>query len=141
MLGQSFAPLGSDDETRQRQQQAGGSAISPVQEAIKLLSLRIPRFQGPTPIPQALLTAPGIAGLPTAPGMPGTGGVEGNPLQQLLFRMIQGGFGGNQPAGVGSFGAPPPRPAPTQTAPAIPPLRQQRQEYRQQGGMTLPRYE
>jgi hypothetical protein len=108
-LGQSFAPLGNDDPLRESQ--APGGAISPVQEAIKLLSLRLPRYVGQgSPIPQGLLSSPGMAGLQG--GMPGMAGQQGNPIAEMLMRMISGGFGGSGSQMTQPFGAPPPKVVP-----------------------------
>jgi hypothetical protein len=86
-LGQSFAPLGTSDPTRQQNGRSG--PISPVQESIQTLNLRLPRFIGPgAPAPQALLRAPGMAGMPTPESM------ESNPILAALARMITGGFMG-----------------------------------------------
>lgn len=89
MLGQSFAPLGNDPQQRPQ----GGIGGSPIQEAIRTLSLRVPRWTGggTAPAPQALLQSPGMG------GMPGMSGTE-NPIMQALMRMIQGGFGGGMPS-------------------------------------------
>lgn len=84
-LGQSFAPLGSDDISRREQ---GGGPISPVQESIQTLSLRLPRFiSGGSPVPRALLAGlggnPGIgsAALPAASPEP-------NPVEEWIRRMM-----------------------------------------------------
>lgn len=141
MLGQSFAPLGGEDDLQQRQQAQGGG-ISPIQEAIKLLSLRIPRFMGQTPIPQPLLNSPGMAGLPSGVLQ----GTSQNPLQQALELIIKGGFGAGGTSGGTASGSggtilppkiipgidegepapgtmykPPTQPAPTPAAPQQPP--------------------
>lgn len=88
MLGQTFAPLGDPNDLQDPRRNA--PSASPVQEAIKLLSLRIPRWtgSGTAPIPQPLLTGPGSAGLPTAE----------NPIEQMLRKLLLGGIptGGDQ---------------------------------------------
>lgn len=60
--GVSFLPNG--DQRYQRP--SGGTGASPVQEAIKVLSLRVPRVVGSTPLaPLALLTGQGGGGAPS----------------------------------------------------------------------------
>jgi hypothetical protein len=87
MLGQSFAPLG-DPDALTRQQEPG--AVNPVQEAIKVLTLRLPRVLGASPVPQELLRGLGSAGLPSRR----PGGVdpdrEQNPLTDFLQRLVGG---------------------------------------------------
>lgn len=88
--GVTFLPQG-DALYRQKGQQPQGSA--PVQEAVKVLSLRVPNVLGANPLaPLALLTAPG------------SGEVPAGLLQQLLRQQ-------------GLLGAPP---APTTAAPSSP---------------------
>jgi hypothetical protein len=59
--GVSFLPNGD-----QRYQRPGTAGASPVQEAIKVLSLRVPRVVGSTPLaPLALLTGQGGGGAPS----------------------------------------------------------------------------
>lgn len=115
-----------------------GGPVSPVQQAIRLLSLRLPKFSGPNGFaPPSLLNGPGAQGNPafgpnpmfSAP--PGGGG-RGNPLLEALLRMAGGGGGGlpGMPGGGGT-GAPHvipgdlsnvPRPEPVGSAPVpIPP--------------------
>lgn len=119
MIGQSFAPLGNDDP-RQQPGAVGGPGGSPVQEAIKLLSLRMPRTLGASaPAPQGLLNSHGMAGM------------GGNPLTALIMQMLQqGGMGAQGAAGAApapkvGYVAPPLPPGsapiwnpPTETAPA-----------------------
>src|SRR3990167_3121185 len=93
--GFSFLPNG---DGAYRKPQSGGS---PLQQAIQVLSLRVPRVVGSTPLaPLSLLTSPGGADIP-----------EG-----LLRRMEQSLSGANAPTQppVASLGAPPP-PRPGQT--------------------------
>jgi len=79
-LGLSFAP--GQDEMTQRQNGAGPST-SPIQEAIRVLSLRMPRVLGASsPAPAALLSGPGSQGL---------GGHPGNPIIEQLLRALLGG--------------------------------------------------
>ena len=59
--GVSFLPGGDQSYTR-----PGAAGSSPVQEAIKVLSLRVPRVVGSTPLaPLALLSGQGGGGLPS----------------------------------------------------------------------------
>lgn len=65
MTGVSFQP-GIDDERKRREQQNGGQTGN-VQEAIKVLSLRLPKVVGAQGVsPSALLTSPGGMGQPDA---------------------------------------------------------------------------
>ena len=76
-FGLSFAPTAQNQQEQQNQIQA------PIQNAIRLLSLRIPSFAGSrSPIPDALLQAPGGAGLGMA-----TGETPGG-LDQWLRRLF-----------------------------------------------------
>ena len=135
-LGLTFAPT---NQNLQEAQAGGGPGGSPVQQAIRVLSLRMPRSPrvvgAPGIAPQALLQAPGAAGIPTPPGMvpnlaagmpSGAGGA--NPMLEFLRRLLSGGA---TPMQAGSFSAPlphvgfalPPVPsaeAPMSQAPAPP---------------------
>lgn len=86
MLGQSFAPLG--DPQTERMQGQGTGPVNPVQEAIKVLSLKIPRATGAGQgaIPTGLMMGQGAAGL--------GGDGSGNPLMDLLRNLL-----GGMPAG------------------------------------------
>ena len=97
-FGLSFSPTGKDD-----QQQAGANQ-TPIQDAIKVLSLRIPQFHGGI-APQQLLGGPGSAGLPGG-GAPGVGGIPGG-LDEFLRRLF--GMGGGMPGGMpgGPMAGPP----------------------------------
>jgi hypothetical protein len=81
VIGLSFLPNAADEEERKKRLQnlTGG----PVQEAIKILSLSIPRVSG----------AQGIAPMPllTARGMAGMGGGLADPVVESV--MQQFGFG------------------------------------------------
>src|SRR5689334_7965166 len=62
-FGLSFVPNGTPDPM----QGGGQAAVEPVQQAIKYLSLRLPKFpQGAVLAPQALLSSPGGQGSPFA---------------------------------------------------------------------------
>lgn len=106
MLGQSFLPGGNDD--RMRQDQAGAGPSNPIQEAIKVLSLKLPRVVGAgAPAPQELLTGLGGAGVQ-------------NPIAQILQQMF--GQGSPQAAGGamgGESGAGMPAPPPSGGKPRI----------------------
>jgi hypothetical protein len=94
-IGQSFAPLGDEDMQNRAN---GNQGASPVQEAIKTLSMRMPRTVGAgAPAPAALLNSLGGAGLPTPMG----GGQPDNPLLEALKRLLGGALGGS---GLPSFG-------------------------------------
>lgn len=97
--GLSFSPLGADPSKRP----TDTTQNAPIQEAIRVLSMRVPRMNGSAPsvAPNALLSGQGSGGL--APG--GTGGTTMG-LEQLLRKL----FG--MPA-TGSF-------APAQGAPGAP---------------------
>lgn len=92
-LGQSFVPFGSSDEDPSAQ-----GATNPVQEAVQLLSLRRPRVLGVSPVPEALLSGLGSAGLPEE---------GGNPIMSALLQMIRGGF--TAPPTITGAGIPTPR--------------------------------
>ena len=106
--GLSFSPLGADPTKRP----AGERPNQPIQEAIRVLSLRVPQMRGGAPslAPNALLQAPGSGGIASPMG----GGQTNLGLEQLLRRL----FG--MPA-TGAF-APPvaaPPSAPPMAAPAL----------------------
>lgn len=78
-LGRSFAP--NSDQMSQRP--PGGAGQSPVQEAVRVLSLRLPRVVGASaPAPGALMGGMGGQGL---------AGPTSNPIVQQLMQMILGG--------------------------------------------------
>ena len=108
-IGLSFAPTG------QRDAQNGPDA-SPLQQAIKILSLRVPQNAGAGGIaPTALLTGPGAAGLG------GLGG--GMDLLAFLRRLLQPGAP-RQPGGMGGvpgMGSAPGVPPPSVPLPNITP--------------------
>lgn len=95
-FGLSFSPTQQNSNTQNPNNQsptAGGSG-SPIQDAIKVLSLRIPHITGPGGIaPPGLLNSAGGAGMPQG----GAGGLE-----EFLRRL----FGGQGIPGMGA--APPP---------------------------------
>ena len=62
-FGVSFLPNG-DQRFQRPQDQPGGTGRAPLQEAVKILSMRVPRVVGANPLaPMALLNAPGGGGL------------------------------------------------------------------------------
>ena len=78
LLGQSFQPgqAGFGGQQGESQGGPGGQATTPIQTAIKLLSLRLPRTVGQSPLaPAPLLNAPGAQGV----------GANGAALLQALF--------------------------------------------------------
>ncbi len=105
-LGTSYSPLSQEDPT-QRKPLAG----RPVQEAIKMLSLRMPRVQGAQALaPSALLNAPGSQGMSM------------EALRKLLQQLSGGGAATPASAAAPSL-APPslPSPAVPSLAPTFPP--------------------
>ncbi len=123
-LGISFAP-GADDQQRQQQGGTAPSGVPPLQTAIRLLSLRLPRVGGANALaPGPLLQSAGGAGLQGAlsGGAGGIGGGGPLTLEQLLLRLFGpgsalgrpggpvsapgGGFTGNAGGGQGFMGAP-----------------------------------
>lgn len=71
-IGQSFAPTG---QNQMRQQQGGGNA--PLQQAIKVLNLRLPKVVGAGAVaPQPLLMSQGSGGV-SMPPMPQQGATPG----------------------------------------------------------------
>lgn len=106
-IGLSFAP---GQNPNQQQPGSQDSAISPVQQAIKILSMRVPQNAGPGGItPNALLTGPGSAGLGAAGG--------GFDLMALLRRLLQPG--GQSSAGPADA-MPMPGPAGQMPSPSVP---------------------
>jgi hypothetical protein len=79
MLGESFAPTGQSEEERRRRLSPVAGSGGPAQEAIRTLSLRIPRtnMQG-SPVPLPLLMSPGSGGNPAA----------GNPLMAAILSSL-----------------------------------------------------
>lgn len=80
-LGMSFNPSQTTDPNQRQQDQAGGQ--TPIQDAIKLLSLRIPQFR----------SQGGVASLPLLQGSGSLGVMGGNGthpggLQQILAQMF-----------------------------------------------------
>ena len=84
-LGVSFVPSGEQGAPQEGQPGAGGAPVSPLQRAIQLLSLRLPRFGGQGISPGAMLPGQLLQGQ----GGSGLSGI----LQQLLQQ------GGGQPNG------------------------------------------
>ena len=108
-FGVSFVPGQGEQNTQNGPGRPGGA--NPVQSAIQMLSLRLPRLGGAQGLaPGPLLQAPGGGGMPGG-GL--GGGVADNPLLQALLRLagIFGGQGGGMGAPAlpmgGGMGAPP----------------------------------
>ena len=124
-LGLSFAPR-SQDEIAARG--TGGPSPSPIQEAIRILSLRLPRaFGASAPAPSALMAG---AGAPSrAAALPGP---TTNPILEQLLRALLGGMapqgmarglpGLPVPGGaMGAFGLPPGPMGPAPRSPILTP--------------------
>src|SRR3954468_22422387 len=102
-FGLSFAPLGQSASGASGSP-AGpggtGGSVNPLQDAIRVLSLRIPRTVGASPIaPAPLLNAVGSAGVSQPQGTPMQPGMD---LETLLRRLF----------GMGTQAAPPTTAAP-----------------------------
>jgi hypothetical protein len=113
--GISFSLFDNDNGGQNRDSQAGATP-SP-QDAIRLLSLHIPKVVGASsPIPSLLLNAPGAAALGG-----GAMGVPGGDLEELIRRLYGGG--GVLP-GMGGFrpSAPPPNFTPIGPTNPVPPI-------------------
>jgi hypothetical protein len=99
MIGQSFAPLGDQNDPVKPQNQPGSN---PVQEAIKVLTLRMPRVLG--------------GGAPAAPELLNSmgGAAVQNPVAAFLAQLFgQQGQQGSRPEVMSSpWGQPAPAPAP-----------------------------
>lgn len=120
-FGVSFMPGGDSMYRRQRPGQQGPSSVAPMQEAIKILSLRMPRVVGANPLaPMSLLGGQGGGGLPegllqqllrTQGMQPATnaGGPMSGPgqigIQGATSPFMQGE--GSRAAGYGPGAAPP----------------------------------
>lgn len=97
--GISFSLFDNDEN---KQGKGANGAVSP-QEAIRVLSLHIPKVVGAySPIPSMLLNAQGSAGLGSMQG--GTMDQPGGSLEEILRRLF-GGMQGPQ-MGPGGMGAP-----------------------------------
>jgi hypothetical protein len=124
-FGVNFVPGGDQQQGPEQGGIGQTGGITPQQQAVKFLSLRLPKFSGPGGLaPPSLLGGPGSGGMPSGsvgpmPGIPGMqpGGFDpmsgaSNPLLEALMRlarMRQGGMGGPPPMGP----APGPRFTPT----------------------------
>jgi hypothetical protein len=98
-FGVSFLPGSQDPQNGNGEGMAGrsGPTRNPVQEAVKILSLRLPKFYGSQSLaPAPLLSSPGGMGQP---------GAKGNVTAQALSQLA---------------GLPPSMPMPTMPAPQIP---------------------
>jgi hypothetical protein len=109
-LGMSFAP--NDDPTAQRR----GPSPAPIQEAIRVLSLQMPRVIGAnSPNPAALMSQ--MSGQMN--GGQGLGGPTSNPIIEQLLRALMGGFG---------WVNPPVRPTPPPGVPQPPAMAQMQEQ-------------
>jgi hypothetical protein len=78
-FGLSFVPDGQTDPTKKK---VGEGGVTPTQQAIQLLSLRLPRVVGGSPIaPAPLLQSPGGAGRPSPESV----------AQQVMSRVLPTG--------------------------------------------------
>lgn len=106
-LGYTFSPAGQNKFADPRRQQGGPAGSSPQRmgSALRVLSLRLPRVMGGSPIsPDQLLKAPGGAGPdnylgsappgPAAPTAPSTPMVPDSPMGTLIKKTI-GSSGGS----------------------------------------------
>jgi len=113
-IGISFSPGQSD---QQQQQGTGGSpsGAPPLQQALQLLSLRLPRVLGANALaPSALLNASGASGL---------AGPRDVSLEQWLARLFgHGGFVSNGWAGSGGLASHSPTGTPFDIPPPSAPL-------------------
>jgi hypothetical protein len=110
MLGQSFAPMMNTSGPTRRP-----DASQPVQEAIRVLSLRMPQMRG-GPAPSQLMAGPGAGGS-------GLGGPTSNPIIEQLLRALFSGrkTGGGVPGLPGAPTGPSRSPFPGFTFGAQPP--------------------
>lgn len=87
-LGLTFAPTNQNQQQAGQGPQPGGT----VQDAIRILSLNLPRVTGAAGLaPQGLLAAPGAAGVLGGMGTPQGPGGASNPLLEALRRLLMGG--------------------------------------------------
>lgn len=114
--GQSFAPIDSNDPDNLKRQAPGQNGV---QEAIKLLSLRLPRAtMGGSPIPQGLLMGQGGGLLDALKRILQTAGGPGGGLTSLPTPNVIPGIDTGEPApgtfhpGTGFPPEPAPGPAP-----------------------------
>lgn len=91
-LGLSFSPFDSNSNKTGQPPQTGSG---PIQDAIRVLSLKIPRVSGGAPIPQQLLNAPG------AP-MGAAGSMQSPQFAGDLMELIRRLFGGDATAAQGA---------------------------------------
>lgn len=105
-LGTSFQPGVDSGASGPNGERQHGPRATPIQSAIKLLSLRLPSVVGAQAIsPQALLQSPGSAGLG------GPGGMSGGALIEWLRKQLAGAAppdlpGSRSPGSMPSFGGP-----------------------------------
>ena len=135
-FGVSFIPGQQGQDNGQGQGGPGGPQVSPTQQAIRLLSLRLPQFSGPNGFaPSSLLSGPGaggnpafgpnapIGGFPGAMPSPGDGMGDGlSPaMREALRRLAEGMRTPGMPPGLPfGGGMPGPRIIPSRTP--LPPV-------------------
>lgn len=117
--GLTFSPLGGPDSKNPNDPnaQSAPQGYAPIQDAIRTLSFRIPKFGGATsPIPPGLLNAGGMGGLDLQGILRSLFGFQ--PGMALPGASAMGGVGGSPMGGGGS--APPPSVTPGNTQPTPP---------------------
>lgn len=116
-IGISFIPS-AQNQAQQGPRQAG--LEGDLSQAFKILSLRLPQNIAPTaPVPQALLTGPGSAGVlggppsasPASPGAPASSMATYDPYAAVFTALLRSMAGGDTSAmaGMGGEGLPRPR--------------------------------
>ena len=123
-LGISFSPLNNPTFAGGQGQNAGQHGSVPLADAIRMLSLRIPRVVGARGIaPQALLNAPGVAGVP--------------PDVMMLLRQLFGQFS-LAPSGEERSTSPYSQPMASPTSPYSQPMASPTAPYSQMPPYTYP---
>ena len=99
-LGVSFVPGGGPSGETEKPGPGGASGLSPVQRAVQLLSLRLPRVIGPQALaPGALLGARGAQGLTSGMG-PMLGQLGAMPGNDAIIAALMALAGMTAPAGL-----------------------------------------
>lgn len=118
-FGVSFLPGSDGGPQDQNGFNGGASGVPPLQQAIKFLSLRLPRFAGPNAIaPPGLLNAPGGFGAGLPPAVLNAGNAGGIPpafaamFGGLSRPRVGPGIQEGPPVPRRPPGAPPPQPVP-----------------------------
>lgn len=110
-VGLSFSP--TSDQTNAQSKQQTGSGLSPVQDAIRILSFRVPTVLGASAVSPLV----GLGSQPIGGGAPIDSALMQEWLRRLFGGEAGGGFGSAGQPGTGlppapSGGAPPPTPPP-----------------------------